>query len=107
MDTSQPTRRDTSTCSTVVHCSKASSTTDFTGISLGPRNMPSLQSTALAPASLMRSARLRALNPQNTTLWMAPMRAQASTPTTRSGIMGMYTTTRSPLPMPLAFNTFA
>ena len=40
-------------------------------------------------ASLMRSRSDSGEKPPNTTLWGAPMRAQASMATTTSGIIGM------------------
>ena len=41
-----------------------------------------------------------AANPPKITEWMAPMRAQASTAMASSGVMPMYTATRSPFLMP-------
>jgi len=43
---------------------------------------------AVASASFMRSRSASALNPPKTTLWVAPIRAQASMATAASGIMG-------------------
>jgi hypothetical protein len=89
MFTAHARRSVTITFSTLGQVSRASSTTRFTGICLCPRFRPSLVSTIVACASWMRSLRLCALKPQNTTLWMAPMRAQASVAITSSGTMGM------------------
>ena len=51
-------------------------------------------------ASSMRVASSWAANPPNTTECTAPSRAQASIAITASGIIGMYSTTRSPLSTP-------
>ena len=67
----------------------ASSTAGFNGISRPPRNCPSAVSTAVAPASIMRSCRLLAEKPPNTTEWIAPMRAHACMHTTASIDIGM------------------
>ena len=67
----------------------ASSTTGLSGISLPPRNCPSAVITAMAPASMMRSCRLLAEKPPNTTECVAPMRAQACIATTTSIDIGM------------------
>jgi hypothetical protein len=56
----------------------ASSTVRLSGMVLPPRRPSSAVITALQRASLMRSRRLSAENPANTTLCTAPMRAQAS-----------------------------
>ena len=45
--------------------------------------------------------------PPKTTLWMAPIRAQACMAITPSSVMGMYTSTRSPFWMPCAFSALA
>jgi hypothetical protein len=45
--------------------------------------------TATAPASMMRSCTALAEKPPNTTLCVAPMRAQACMATTPSMVMGM------------------
>jgi hypothetical protein len=45
--------------------------------------------TTRASASMIRLARASAENPANTTVWGAPMRAQASSVTTVSGIIGI------------------
>jgi hypothetical protein len=56
----------------------ASSTIGFSWISRPPRNWPSALMTATAPASMIRSCRLFAEKPPNTTECVAPMRAQPS-----------------------------
>jgi hypothetical protein len=45
--------------------------------------------TATAPASMMRSCSALAEKPPNTTLCVAPMRAQACMAITPSSVMGM------------------
>jgi hypothetical protein len=45
--------------------------------------------TSFASASVMRLARASAEKPPKTTMWTAPMRAQASIEMTASGIIGM------------------
>ena len=45
--------------------------------------------TSFASASLMREERASAEKPPNTTVWGAPMRAQASIAIGSSGIIGM------------------
>ena len=67
----------------------ASSTTGLSGISRPPRNWPSAVITSVAPASMMRSCRLFAEKPPNTTEWVAPMRAQACIATTTWMDIGM------------------
>ena len=86
--TSSPVWRTTKLVVTVGHSARASSTTAFKASPLAPRFMPSLVITQTAPASWMRSARLRAEKPAKTTLCTAPMRAQASTATASSGTHG-------------------
>ena len=53
-----------------------------------PRMPPSEVISMEAPQSRMRSASEPALKPPKTTLWMAPMRAQASMAMASSGIIG-------------------
>ena len=55
----------------------------------------------------MRLARLTLAKPPNTTEWMAPMRTQASIAKAASGIIGMYSSTRSPWPTPRDWSTAA
>jgi hypothetical protein len=52
------------------------------------RRAPSAQIRALAFETSMRSRTELGENPPKTTLWTAPMRAQASIDTTTSGIIG-------------------
>ena len=56
--------------------------------------------TSLASASSIRERSASAEKPPKTTEWMAPIRAQASSVMTASGIIGRYTATRSPLATP-------
>ena len=65
-----------------------SSTCALTGAVLPLRRAPSTVTSALASENSMRSRTDSALKPPKTTLWGAPMRAQASMATTTSGIIG-------------------
>ena len=76
------------TCSTVVPPSRAASALALSGTRAPRRHPASAVTSTFAPASLMRSRRLSALKPPKTTLWAAPMRAQASIATAASGTMG-------------------
>jgi len=67
----------------------ASSTMDFSGKALPPRICSSAVMTSTAPVSTMRSRRLCAEKPPNTTEWVAPTRAQACIATTPSIDIGM------------------
>jgi hypothetical protein len=67
----------------------ASSTARLSGTALPPRIDSSAVTMSLALASSMRSNRLFAEKPPNTTEWMAPMRAQACIATTASTLIGM------------------
>ena len=67
----------------------ASSTIAFSGSALPPRICSSAVITITAPVSAMRSRRLCAEKPPNTTEWVAPMRAHASIATTPSIDIGM------------------
>ena len=51
-------------------------------------------------ASAMRWPHAAPLNPPNTSEWMAPRRAQASIETGRSGTIGRWNVTRSPVLTP-------
>ena len=53
------------------------------------RHPPSAVITSLASASTKRSFNASALNPPKTTVWGAPMRAQANMAMAASGIMGI------------------
>ena len=61
----------------------------LSGIALPPRYCPSAQITSVAPTSTMRSCRLLAEKPPNTTEWITPSRAQACIATTASIDIGM------------------
>ena len=63
--------------------------------------------TTVAPESTMRSLSASAESPLNTTQWMAPMRAHASMQMANCGIMGRYSTTRSPRLTPRRLSMFA
>ena len=68
--------------------------------------MPQLAETiTVGSASSMRAASSAGAKPPNTTEWTAPSRAHASMATTASGIIGMYTSTRSPRPTPRSAST--
>ncbi len=67
----------------------ASSTFGLSGSRLPRRQPPSAVTTSLAPQSLMRPARASAEKPPKTTVWGAPIRAQASIAIGSSGIIGM------------------
>ena len=66
----------------------SSSTCCLIGAVLPLRRAPSTVMRALASLNSMRSRTEPAENPPKTTLWGAPMRAQASMATTTSGIIG-------------------
>ena len=66
------------------------------------RRAPSAVISTLASENSIRSRTDSALKPPNTTLWTAPMRAQASIATATSGIIGRKIPTRSPWPTPSA-----
>ena len=66
-----------------------SSTMALSGSSLPPRIWKLAVMTATAPASMMRSCSALAEKPPNTTLCVAPMRAQACIATTPSMVIGM------------------
>src|SRR5450756_2440125 len=107
MGTSPSTRLTTMTLSTVVSPLTATSALVLEGVVLAPRWPLSAQMRTLAPQSSMRDLSASALKPPNTTMWMAPMRAQASMTTGSSAIMGRYTATRSPFFTPCFLSTFA
>ena len=67
----------------------AASTMGLYGITLPPRMPASAAISSLGRASSMRSARLCAAKPPNTTECTAPMRAQASIANTASAMFGM------------------
>ena len=79
----------------------------FSGMMPPRRQPPSAVIITLDWESSMRSRSDSALNPPNTMLWGAPMRAQASMAMASSGTMGMYRVTRSPLFTPRLFKPLA
>ncbi|OPY12304.1 MAG: hypothetical protein A4E67_00105 [Syntrophaceae bacterium PtaB.Bin038] len=83
-----PTRFTTMTFSTEGLSLTASSALDFWGTAFAPRKVPSQVTRIFEVLSWRRSRRASELNPPNTTLWIAPMRVQASRPIASSGIMG-------------------
>ena len=89
-------RRTIITCWTEGQVSSALSTVGFSGFGFVPRNAPSAVITNLQSESCIQSASDCAEKPANTTEWMAPIRAHASTAIANSGIIGMYKQTRSP-----------
>ena len=60
----------------------------FSGMLLPARSEMLAVMSSLQAESLMRPASASALNPPNTTEWIAPMRAQASMAMGSSGIIG-------------------
>ena len=72
----------------VVVAATASSAAGLSGKTAPRRQPPSAVISTLASASLMRSASAWAEKPPKTTLWAAPIRAQASIATAASGIIG-------------------
>ena len=75
--------------SRAVHSSIDSSAACFRGMSLPRRQPPSEVMIVRASQSMIRSDRLFAEKPANTTVWTAPMRAHASIATAASGTIGM------------------
>jgi hypothetical protein len=65
------------------------------------RHVRSQAKTAFEPDMRIRSPSAPEPNPAKTTMWIAPMRTTASMRMMASGIVGMYTVTRSPLPIPM------
>ena len=66
----------------------ASSTCALTGAVLPLRRAPSTVTSALASENSIRSRTASAEKPPKTTLWTAPIRAQASIATATWGIIG-------------------
>ncbi len=87
--TSSPVRRSTTTCSIVGVPATAASAFAFNGTTCPRRYEPSIVTSTLASASLIRSFSASAENPPNTTECGAPSRAQASIATGSSGTMPM------------------
>ena len=82
-------RSTTTTCSTHGLLATARSAVGLSRPGLPRRQPPSAVISTLHSASLMRSERESAEKPPNTTEWGAPIRAQASTATCSSTIIGM------------------
>ena len=82
-------RFTTSTLRTPGERPTASSTAGLSALGAPRRYPPSEVMTRTAPASSSRLARASAEKPPKTTMWTAPMRAQASIEITVSGIIGM------------------
>ncbi len=98
--TSVSVRFTTSTCSIVGVSRTASSVFSFIGAGLPRRYWPSEVISSFASASSIRALSAPGENPPNTTLCIAPRRAQASIENTASGIIGSWIATRSPAPTP-------
>ncbi len=79
----------------------------FIGAGLPRRYCPSEVISSLASASSMRAFSALGEKPPNTTLCIAPSRAQASIATTASGIIGSWIATRSPACTPSSVSAFA
>ena len=84
-----------------------SSTCCLIGAVLPLRRAPSTVISAFASENSIRSAPTPAEKPPKTTLWIAPMRAQASIATATSGIIGRKIPTTSPAPMPRSLSALA
>ena len=81
-------RRTTTTFSMDSVPDNALSAVSFNGTTRPRRYPPSAVIRSLASASMIRSRRLSALNPPNTTEWIAPIRVHANMAMAASGIMG-------------------
>ena len=90
ISTAPPVWRTTSTVSTdwVPGSLSAASTLAFSGTFLLPRRPSSAVMISLAPQLPTRSAMELGAKPPKTTMWIAPMRAQASIAIAASGIIG-------------------
>ena len=86
--TASPVRRTTTTLRMVGTPATAASTFAFSGTIAPRRWPPSAVTSTVASASFMRSRSASAEKPPKTTLWVAPMRAQASIAIAASGIIG-------------------
>ena len=86
--TSAPVARITSTRLRLGARKAAASTLAFSGIALPPRRPKSAVTTSLESQSSIRPASASGEKPPNTTEWIAPIRAQASTANAASGIIG-------------------
>ncbi len=83
-----PVWRTTTIVFRLASASICSSTAGLIGAVLPLRRAPSTVTSAFASENSIRSRTDSAEKPPKTTLWMAPMRAQASIATTTSGIIG-------------------
>ena len=86
---SVPQRSTTTTCSIFGSESRISSTAGFIGTGSPRRSVASAVTSAFASETSIRSRTDSAEKPPKTTLWIAPMRAQASIAISVSGIIGM------------------
>ena len=84
-----PQRSTTTTCSSFGSVSSTSSTLAFIGVGLPRRSVPSAVTSTFASETSMRSRTDSTEKPPKTTLWVAPMRAQASIAAGVSGSIGM------------------
>ena len=84
-----PVRRTTKQVLTEGQRASASSALALSGILRPPRSPSSAVMRQLESQSWMRPTRLSGEKPPKTTLWIAPMRAQASMAKAASGIIGM------------------
>jgi len=105
--TSVSVRRTTSTCSMVDVSATAVSVFSFIGAGLPRRYWPSVVIRSLASASSMRAFSAPGEKPPNTTLCIAPSRAQASMAMAASGIIGIWMATRSPACTPSSVRALA
>ena len=87
--TASPVRLTTTQFFTDGVCASAPSTLALSGTALPRRQPPSAVMQIFAPQSLMRSRSASDEKPPNTTVWVTPMRVQASIATAASGIIGM------------------
>ncbi len=86
---SPPVRLTTTTCSSAGRSSTISSTLAFIGFGLPRRRVSSAVTSTFASETSIRSFTDSTLNPPNTTLWTAPIRAHASMAAGVCGTIGM------------------
>ncbi len=96
----EPSRSQTTTCSTDGDVSSASSTTSFIGIVLPRRSDASAVITTFASESWSRAATAWAAKPEKIGIWIAPRCATAFEAIAASGAIGRYVATTSPGPTP-------
>ena len=82
-------RFTTTTCSIFGSLSRTSSTFAFIGVGLPRRRVASAVTSTLASDTSMRSRTASTEKPPKTTLWVAPIREQASIAAGVSGSIGM------------------